>query len=60
MSQHTARHDPRAKSEDDEDTAVPQARRPSGKQGMRARQPDGRPADDDGVTPTSRTRASSS
>jgi hypothetical protein len=51
MSQHTARHDPRAKSEDDEDVAVPQARHPSGKQGMRARRPGGRPAGDDGVTP---------
>ena len=50
MRQRTARHDPRAGPEDEE-VAVPQPRHPSGKQGMRTRQPDGRPAGDDGVTP---------
>ncbi len=50
MSQHTARHDPHARSAD-EDVAEPQARQPRHKQGVRPRQPVGRPAGDDGVTP---------
>lgn len=51
MSQHTARHDPRNTSADDEDDTVPQARQPSGRQGVRTRQPVSRPGDDDIVTP---------
>jgi hypothetical protein len=46
MSQNTAGHGPRARSED-EDVADPQARQPQHKQGVRPRQPVG----DDGVGP---------
>ena len=48
MSQHTARHDPRAKSE--EEVANPQAP-PAHKQRVRPRQPVGQPAGDGGVGP---------
>jgi hypothetical protein len=50
MSQHTVRHDPHAKAED-EDVAHPQARQPEHRQGVRPRQPVGRPAGDGGVSP---------
>ena len=40
MSQNTARHDPHARSED-EDVADVQARQPEHKQGVRSRQPVG-------------------
>lgn len=50
MSQNTARHDPRARSED-EDVANPQARQPEHKQRVRPRQPVGQPAGDGGVGP---------
>ena len=53
MSQHTARHDPHAKSGDD-DVAGPQARQPEREQAMRPRrahQPAGQPGDDGGVHP---------
>jgi hypothetical protein len=62
MSQNTARHDPHAKSRD-EDIADPQARRPEhkqpehkprqpeNKQGVRPRQLVGQPAGDGGVEP---------
>jgi hypothetical protein len=46
MSQNTARHDPHARSED-EDAANPQARQPEHKQRMRPRQPIGQPTGDD-------------
>ena len=50
MSQNTARHDPRARSED-EDVASPQARQPERKQRVRPRQPVGQPAGDGGIGP---------
>jgi hypothetical protein len=50
MSQHAARHDPRARSAAEDDDAQP-ARQPSGRQDVRTRQPVGQPADDDGVSP---------
>jgi len=50
MGQKTARHEPHAKS-GDEDVADPQARQPERKQGVRPRQPVGRPAGDGGVSP---------
>jgi len=50
MSQNTARHDPHAKS-GDEDVAASQARQPERKQGVRPRRPVGRPTDDGGVSP---------
>jgi hypothetical protein len=50
VSQNTARHDPHAKS-GDEDPADPQARQPEHKQGARPRQPVGQPAGDGGVSP---------
>lgn len=51
MSQNTARHDPRAKPEDDEDVARPQARQQEHKQRPRPRQPVGQPSGDGGVGP---------
>ena len=53
MSQSTARHDPHARSEDEEDEGVagPRARQPEHKQGGRLRQPLGPPAGDGGVSP---------
>jgi hypothetical protein len=50
MSQHAARHDPHAKSAD-EDVTEPQARPSRHRQGVRPRQPAGRPVGDDGITP---------
>jgi len=50
MSQNTVRHDPHAKS-GDEDIAHPQARQPERTQGARPRQPAGQPAGDGGVSP---------
>jgi hypothetical protein len=50
MSQNTARHDPHAKS-GDEDVADTQARQPEHKQGVRPRQPVGQPAGGGGVSP---------
>ena len=50
MSQNTARHDPRAKS-GDEDVTELQGRQPEHKQGVRPRQPVGQPAGDGGVNP---------
>ena len=50
MSQNTARHDPHAKS-GDEDVAYPQARQPERNQGVRPRQTVGQPAGDGGVSP---------
>ena len=50
MSQNTTRHDPHAKSED-EDVAGPRARQAEHKQGGRPRQPVGQPADGGGVGP---------
>jgi len=50
MSQNTARHDPHAKS-GDEDVAYPQVRQPEHKQGVRPRQPAGQSAYDGGVSP---------
>ena len=53
MSQNTARHDPHAKS-GDEDVADPQARQPERRQAVRpgrAHQHVGEPGDDGGVSP---------
>jgi hypothetical protein len=50
MSQYTARHDPHAKS-GDEDVVEPQARQPEPKQRVRPRRPVGQPAGDGGVSP---------
>jgi hypothetical protein len=50
MSQHTTRHDPRAKSED-EDAVGSQALQPEHKHGVRPRRPVGQPAGDDGAGP---------
>jgi hypothetical protein len=50
MSQNTARHDPRAKSEEDDVTDL-QARQPEHKHGVRPHQPVGQPAGDGGVRP---------
>jgi hypothetical protein len=53
MSQNTARHDPQAKS-GDEDITGPQARQPERRQATRPRgapQPVGQPGDDGGVSP---------
>jgi hypothetical protein len=50
MSQNMARHDPHARS-GDEDVADPQARQPEHKLGVRPRRPVGQPADDGGVGP---------
>ena len=50
MSQHTARHDPNARSEDEDVTEL-QGRQPEHKQGVRPRQPVGQPAGDGGVSP---------
>jgi hypothetical protein len=50
MSQNTARHDPHAKS-GDEDVAEPLAPQPAHKRGVRPRQPVGQPAGDGGVNP---------
>jgi hypothetical protein len=50
MSQHTARHEPSARSED-EDIAGPQALQPEHKQRVRPRHPVGQPAGDGGVGP---------
>jgi hypothetical protein len=45
MSQHTARHDPHAKSRD-EDVDDVRARQPEHREGVQPRQPAGRPAGD--------------
>jgi hypothetical protein len=50
MSQNAARHDPHAKSRE-EDDADTQARQPARKQGAWPRQPAGQPAGDGGVSP---------
>jgi hypothetical protein len=50
MSQNTTRHDPHAKSRD-EDVADMEARQPEHRQGHRPRQPVGQPAGDGGVSP---------
>ena len=50
MSQHTARHEPSARSED-EDIDIPRARQPEHKQRVRPHQPVGQPAGDGGVGP---------
>jgi hypothetical protein len=50
MSQNTARHDPHAKSRD-EDVAAMGARQPEHRQGHRPRQPVGQPTGDGGVRP---------
>jgi hypothetical protein len=50
MSQHTARHDSRAKSGDEVVDDL-QARQPERKQGARPRQPVGQPADNGGTSP---------
>jgi hypothetical protein len=50
MSQNTARHDPHAKSRD-EDVADTQARQPEHKQRVRPRPPVGQPTDDGGAGP---------
>jgi hypothetical protein len=50
MSQNTARHDPHARS-GDEDVVDAQARQPEHKRGIRPLQADGRPASDDGTGP---------
>ena len=50
MSQHTTRHDPQAKSRD-EDVAGLEGRRPAHRQGQRPRQPAAQPAGDGGVSP---------
>jgi hypothetical protein len=50
MSQPTARHDPRAKSAD-EDVDDLQARQPERRQGVRPHQPVGQPAEDGGGSP---------
>jgi hypothetical protein len=50
MGQNTARHDPRARSED-EDVVEAQPRQPEHKQGVRPRQPVGKSADGGGVGP---------
>jgi hypothetical protein len=50
MSQNTVRHDPHARS-GDEDAADAQARQPERKQGVRLRQPLGQRADDGGGSP---------
>jgi hypothetical protein len=50
MSQHTARHDPRATSED-EDVGRPRARQPEHEHRVRPRQPLGQPAGGGGVGP---------
>ena len=50
MGQNTARHEPHAKSRD-EDVADVQARQPQHKQAVRPRQPVGQPAGDGGVAP---------
>ena len=50
MSQNTARHDPPAKSRD-EDVADMGGRQPSQRQGVRPRQPVGQPVGDGGVGP---------
>ena len=50
MSQTSARHDPQARSED-EDVAAPRARQPRHEQGASPRQPIGQPAGDGGMSP---------
>jgi hypothetical protein len=50
MSQNTAKHDPHARSED-EDVADVQARQPEHTRGVRPRQPFGQPGGDGGVGP---------
>jgi hypothetical protein len=50
MSHNAARHDPPARSRD-EDLTEPQARQPERKQGVRPRQPLGQPDGDGGVGP---------
>ena len=50
MNQNAARHDPHARSSDEE-IVDPQARQPERKQGVRPRQPVGQPAGDGGVGP---------
>jgi hypothetical protein len=50
MSQNTARHDPRARSEDEE-VANPQARQPEHRQRVRPHQPVSQPAGDGGIGP---------
>ena len=50
MSQNTARHEPRAKSED-EDVAVPRARQAQDKHRVRPGRAVGQPAGDGGVGP---------
>jgi len=50
MNQRTPRHDPRAKS-GDEDVDDLQARQPERKQGVWPRQPVAQPTDDDGASP---------
>jgi hypothetical protein len=50
MSHNAARHDPPARSRD-EDLTDPQARQPEHKQGVRPRRPVDQPADDGGVGP---------
>jgi hypothetical protein len=50
MSQHTARHEPSARSED-EDIDIPRARQPEHKQRVRPRRPVGQPVDDGGIGP---------
>jgi hypothetical protein len=50
MSQNTARHDPRATSEEEDVATTPQPRRPEHKQRV-PRRPVGQPAGDGGVGP---------
>lgn len=50
MNQHSARHDPRAKSADEEVDDMP-ARQPERKEGVRPHRPVSQPADDDPVGP---------
>jgi hypothetical protein len=50
MSQNAARHDPHAKSRDEEVVGL-RARQPEHEQGVRPRQPVGQPAGDGGVRP---------
>ena len=59
MSQNAARHDPHAKSRE-EDVPDTQARQPAHKQGAWPRQPVGQPPAMAAPVRTSRTRASSS
>ena len=51
MSQNTARPEPRAKSEEDEDVAAPRARQPEPERRFRPGRPAGQPGDDGIVGP---------